>query len=150
MVDNSNSHVCAPLFVQTSIFESAYMMDSTKLSNHHGNPIVTRSGFNGHSATHLLYLGVYANKRCTNMWIKIVYNFVDSCQESKKLFIRAQVKKTFSQFITELLFNGWDPSSLWETMTRLYYRAAHYGTQCQGCLIDAQTSSGMFVTPRNE
>jgi hypothetical protein len=51
MVDNSNSHVCAPLFVQTSIFESAYMMDSTKLSNHHGNPIVTRSGFNGHSAT---------------------------------------------------------------------------------------------------
>ena len=46
--------------------------------------------------------------------------------------------------------NGWDPSSLWETMTRLYYRAAHYGTQCQGCLIDAQTSSGMFVTPRNE
>jgi len=46
--------------------------------------------------------------------------------------------------------NGWDPSSLWETMTRLYYRAAHYGTQCQGCLIDAQTPSGMFVTPRNE
>jgi len=44
--------------------------------------------------------------------------------------------------------NGWDPSSLWETMTRLYHRAAHYGTQCQGCLIDAQTPSGMFVTPR--
>ena len=42
--------------------------------------------------------------------------------------------------------NGWDPSSLWETMTRLYYRAACYGTQCQGCLIDAQTPSGMFVT----
>jgi len=46
--------------------------------------------------------------------------------------------------------NGWDPSSLWETMTRLYHRAAHYGTQCQGCLIDAQIPSGMFVTPRNE
>ena len=46
--------------------------------------------------------------------------------------------------------NGRDPSSLWETMTRLYYRAAHYGTQCQGCLIDAQTPSGMFVTPRDE
>jgi len=47
---NSNSHVCAPLFVQISIFESAHMTDSTKLSNHHGNPIVTRSGFDGHSA----------------------------------------------------------------------------------------------------
>ena len=46
--------------------------------------------------------------------------------------------------------NGQDPSSLWETMTRLYHRAAHYGTQCQGCLIDAQIPSGMFVTPRNE
>jgi len=46
--------------------------------------------------------------------------------------------------------NGQDPSSLWETMTRLYHRAAHYGTQCQGCLIDAQTPSGMFVTPHNE
>ena len=46
--------------------------------------------------------------------------------------------------------NGRDPSSLWETMTRLYYRTAHYGTQCQGCLIDAQTPSGMFVTPRDE
>ena len=125
MVDNSNSHVCAPLFVQTSIFESAHMMDSTKLSNHHGNPIVTRSGFNGHSATHLLYLGVYANKRCTNMWIKIVYNFVDSCQESKKLFIRAQVKKTFSQFITELLFSIWQKSKnrTWITKMSLnHYR----------------------------
>ena len=46
--------------------------------------------------------------------------------------------------------NGWDPSSLWETMTRLYYRAAYYGTQCQGCVINVQTPSGMFVTPRNE
>jgi len=27
-----------PLFVQTPIFESAHMMDSTKLSNHYGNP----------------------------------------------------------------------------------------------------------------
>jgi len=46
--------------------------------------------------------------------------------------------------------NGQDLSSLWETMTRLYHRAAHYGTQYQGCLIDAQTPSGMFVTPHNE
>ena len=46
--------------------------------------------------------------------------------------------------------NGWDSTSLWEPMTRLYHRAAHYGTQCQGCLIDAQTPSGMFVTPRNK
>ena len=89
MVDNSNSHVCVPLFVQTSIFESAYMMDPTKLSNHHGNPIVTRSGFNGQSTIHLLYLSVYIKDAQI-----IVYHFVDSCQESRKLFItfRTQVK----------------------------------------------------------
>ena len=92
MIDNSNSHVCVPLFVQTPIFESAHMTDSTKLSNHHGSPVVTRSGFDRHSTTHLLYLGVYTNKRCTIMWIKIVYHFVDSCQESRKLFILLLVK----------------------------------------------------------
>jgi len=40
-----------------------------------------------------------------------------------------------------------DPSSLWETVTRLHHLAAHCGTQCQGPLMDAQTPSGMFVTP---
>ena len=42
---------------------------------------------------------------------------------------------------------GRDPSSLWETVTRLHYMAAHCVPQCPGPLMGAQTPSGMFVTP---
>ena len=56
MIDNSNSHVCVSLFVQTSIFKTAHMTDSAELSNHYSNPIVTRSGFNKHFTTDVLCL----------------------------------------------------------------------------------------------